>query len=230
MIFHLSCPSTGGQSINLETPPDLCSVKYPNFGDAIRLCMKLWKNCRMVKSDFRSAFRILGMRVSCFKFLVMKAGSPINSKIYYFVDKCLPFGASISCSHFQRVSNAIAFLVSHITKEPTINYLDDYFFAALTTLLCNGHVNTFLELCKEIKFPVSMEKTFWLSMFIMFLGFLINSETQTISVPNKKIQKALDLLNKIIGKRMVTIIAPQKLCGLLNFLCRCVVPGRAFTR
>ena len=60
------------------------------------------------KSDMRSAFRHLGMKISQFKLLVMKAVSPLDGKTYYFVDKCLPFGAAISCAHFQSFCNAIA--------------------------------------------------------------------------------------------------------------------------
>ena len=52
------------------------------------------------KSDMRSAFRNLGMKKSQFSLLVMKAKSPLDGKIYFFIDKCLPFGASISCAHF----------------------------------------------------------------------------------------------------------------------------------
>ena len=196
LIFHLSYPRTGGESINSETPTELCSVKYPDFGDAVHLCMDIGKNCKMAKSDFRSAFHMLGMKVLCFKFPVMKARSPIDGKWYYFVDKCLPFGASISCSHFQRVSNAIAFLISCRIQHPVINYLDDYFFAALTVLLCDVQVEEFLKLCEEIKFPVSLEKTSWSSAILVFLGFLINSEMQTILVPRDKIEKAQTLWKK----------------------------------
>ena len=38
LIFHLSFPRDG-QSVNSETPVEFCSVKYPDFADAIRLCM-----------------------------------------------------------------------------------------------------------------------------------------------------------------------------------------------
>ena len=184
----------------------------------------------MAKLDFRSVFRVLGMKVSCFKLLVMKAQSPIDGKMYYFVNKCLPFGALISCSHFQRVLNAIAFILTKRTGKPVINYLDDYFFTALTALLCDGQVEKFLELCDEIKFPVSMEKTFWSTTIIIFLGFLINSEMETISVPCDKIDGAISQIDEILAKRKTTVLKLQKLCGILNFICRCIVLGRAFTR
>ena len=65
----------------------------------------------------KSAFRNLGILPENFCYLIMKAESPFDGNIYYFVDKCLPFGASISCSHFQRVPNAAAHLVRFRTKK-----------------------------------------------------------------------------------------------------------------
>ena len=52
------------------------------------------------KTDFRSAFRVLPLKISSWPYLIIKARDPISNQTYYFVDKCLPFRASISCSHF----------------------------------------------------------------------------------------------------------------------------------
>ena len=112
LIFHLSYPRNAKKkSVNANTPKELCSVEYPDFDKAIQLCLRAGKSCKISKSDMRSAFRNLGMKKSHWRFLVMKAQSPLDEKIYYFIDKCLPFGSSISCAHFQAFSNAIAHIV-----------------------------------------------------------------------------------------------------------------------
>ena len=118
LIFHLSYPRDG-DSVNSQMLRQFCSVKYPSFDDAIRCCLKEMQNdeslmneLKLGKSDMRSAFCNLGMCLKHFKYLVMKAKSPIDGKIYYFVDKCLPFRASISCAHFQRFSNAISHIIT----------------------------------------------------------------------------------------------------------------------
>ena len=107
LIFHLSYPRGKGTPVNANTPEELCSVKYPDFSDAIQLCILAGIGCKIAKSDMKSAFRNLEIKRKDWKYLVMKAVSPIDGKTYYFVDKCLPFGASISCLHFQRFSNAV---------------------------------------------------------------------------------------------------------------------------
>ena len=161
----------------------------------------------------------------------MKAKSPIDGKIYYFLDKCLPFGGSISCSHFQRFSNALA----HIVKvksggKDNVNYLDDFLFIALMQLICNNQVRTFLAVCKEINFPVAVEKTFWGTNCLVFLGLLIDTLNQCVSIPTDKVQRAVNLVSAALQRKKITVKQLQKICGFLNFLGRCVIPGRAFTR
>ena len=147
----------------------------------------------------KSAFRNLGIMRSHWRYLIMMAQSPIDEICYYFVDKCLPFGAAISCAIFQAFSNAVAHMIKFKTRMDNVNYLDNFLFIALLKALCNTQVNTFLELCHEIRFPVSLEKTFWSSTRMIFLGFLIDTVAQLVMVPVDKVNKATELLQKILG-------------------------------
>ena len=49
------------------------------------------------------------MSKSSWKWLVMMAENPETGKIQFFIDKCLPFGASISCAIFQDFSDGLKF-------------------------------------------------------------------------------------------------------------------------
>ena len=111
-----------------------------------------------------------------------------------------------------------------------INYLDNFIFIALLKALCNAQLQTFLQICELIRFPVSIEKTFWSDTRMTFLGFLIDSVQQLILVPVEKLEKAKNLLSASLAKKKITVRELQKICGFLNFLGRCIVPGRAFTR
>ena len=88
LIFYLSYPGAKGTSVNENTPSDCCTVQYPDFNDAVQLCIREGKSCHIAKSDMKSAIRNLGMKKKHWKFLVMKAESPIDGKTYYFADKC----------------------------------------------------------------------------------------------------------------------------------------------
>ena len=132
LIFHLSYPKNG-LSVNSQTPAELCSVKYPDFADAVRTCMteiQQHGSCFISKSDAKSAFRNLGICRQDWPWLLMAVKSPIDNKWYFFVDKCLPFGSLISCSHYQKVSNSIAYITKCINQKSSINYLDDFLFSS----------------------------------------------------------------------------------------------------
>ena len=232
LIFHLSYPRGRGTSVNANTPECLCKVKYLDFNEAIQIYLREGKKCHIAKSDMKSAFRNLGIKMDHWKFLMMKAESPLDGKTYYFIDKCLPFGASISCSHIQRFSNAIKHIVQYKTKKDLVNYMDDFMFAALMKLLCNNQVKEFLQVCDAISFPVSLEKTFWATTKLVFLGLLIDTINQYVSVPVDKVTKAVNLIQSVLQKKSgkITLNQLQKICGFLNFIGRCIIPGRAFTR
>ena len=183
LIFHLSYPrnlklGTRNTSVNANTPKSLCSVKYPDFSEVVQLINTYLKQsglCVIGKSDVTSAFRQLCISKKYWRYLIMKARSPIDHEWYFFIDKCLPFGASISCSHFQRVSNAIAHIVKFKTKKDLLNYLDDFLFATILRSCCNRHIDTFIAVCNQIGMPVTMDKTFWACEEMTFLGFLLNT-------------------------------------------------------
>ena len=231
LIFHLSYPRDG-ESVNLGIPKEKCSVKYPDFEEAVKICIAQGVGCCITKSDMSSAFRQVPLRKDQWFLLVMKAVHPITKKTYYFVDKCLHFGSSISCAIFQEISDAISFLASYRTGKKNVNYLDDYLFAAALKRLCDMQVTVFLDICQEICFPVALEKTYWGSTLLTFLGLLLDTQKQIVCIPLEKINKAMDHIEFFLNKenKKVTVLQCQKLCGILNFLCRCIIPGRAFLR
>ena len=105
-------------------------------------------------------------------------------------------------------------------------------FCQLLKQLCNLQVENFLQICKEINIPFSLEKTFWVDTVLIFLGLLINTEFQYISIPVDKVQCAKALIEVILSRKSkkTTVGELQKLVGFLNFLCKAIVPGRTFLR
>ena len=162
----------------------------------------------------------------------MKAQDPKTNEWFYFVDKCLPFGSSISCALFQRFSNALKHLTEFCLgiNDQITNYLDDFLFLALTAWRCNYQIQQFLLLCEEVSIPVSHEKTEWASMLMVFLGIMLDGEGFTLGIPLDKRIKAVNLLILMMNKQSVTVKQLQALCGFLNFLGKAIFPGRTFTR
>ena len=76
-----------------------------------------------------------------------------------------------------------------------------------------------------------MDKTQWADHQIVFLGLLIDLIRQVVCIPIQKVEKAKILIEIVLGhkKKKATVLQIQRLAGYLNFLCKCVVPGRTFT-
>ena len=206
------------------------SIKNRPGHDTIKLCLEAGPGCHTTKADMKSAFRNLPIKKQDWKLLVMMVYHPETGRKFYFIDKCLPFGASISCSHFQRFSNSIAYLCHKRSGKKVNNYIDDFFFVALLAAMFSGQVSDFMKQGDQINFPIAPEKTEWTTPIIIFLGILIDTASQTISIPVEKRIKALNKTDEVLSKKKVTVLQLQQLTGLLNFILRAIIPGRTFTR
>ena len=141
-------------SLNTHTLKDKCNIQYHDLDRVLQTCFILneTENIYFSKTNVQIAFRILPLKPSCFCWLAMKAEKPLTGKTVFFIEKCLPFGASISCSHFQRFSNALRHIFEHKTGCTMVvtNYLDDFLFVENSEAKCNELVRIFLQICKEI--------------------------------------------------------------------------------
>ena len=162
----------------------------------------------------------------------MKAQDPQSGEWKFFVDKCLPFGASISCAIFQTFSDALKFLIEKRTSIPdsVTNYLDDFLFLALTIWKCNTLIQNFLDMCQSFGIPIALEKTEWANHCTIFLGMLLDWKEMVLRIPLDKRNKAIKMLKNFSTKRESTVKNLQELCGYLNFLCKAIFPGRPFLR
>jgi hypothetical protein len=74
--------------------PEFCNVRYSGIN-------RIGKGGKLAKTDIKNAFRLLRVSPSDFDQL----GFSFDNKFYF--DKCLLFGASISCSLFEKISTAL---------------------------------------------------------------------------------------------------------------------------
>ena len=224
LIFHLSYDfPSGNKSVNHYTPQHKCTVKYRDLDHAVINALRLLRMYKEAtnkegclwysKTDIKSAFRILCLAVKTFWLLVMYAIHPESGRKFYFIDKCLPFGHSISCALFQRFSNAVAHIFKFAVRIKVenqalwmdlTNYLDDFLFMALTKLFCDWLTAKFLWLCQDIGVPIAMEKTEWGMMVIVFLGVLLDGRTHRLGLPEEKRIRAVNELTELIDKKKVT--------------------------
>ena len=112
LIFHLSYdfPNSGNKSVNYYTLREKCTVRYNDLDQAVLNSLRLLKLAKNTvkdetiwyrKTDIKSAFRLLPLKFAMYCLMILMACHPQTGQKYYFIDKCLPFGHSISCALFQ---------------------------------------------------------------------------------------------------------------------------------
>lgn len=63
-----------------------------------------------------------------------------------------------------------------------------------------------------------------------FVGITLDIPKQEARLPEDKLVKCKDLLEKFLKMKRCTLKEMQSLIGVLNFACSVVQPGRAFLR
>ena len=143
-----------------------------------------------------------------------------------FIDSTLPMGMTSSCYIAQRVSC----IIPHIMKQrgySAVNYIDDL-----------GGVNmpskanlAFLELgniLSEIGILESLHKASPPSTKMTFLGILLNSVAQTLSINAERLLLIKITVAEWLRKNSASLHELQSLVGMLSFAATCVCEGRLF--
>ena len=91
-----------------------------------------------------------------------------------------------------------------------------------------GPVALFSRVIAKIGLPIKDSKTVYPCTDISVHGLQLNSATMIASLPADKINKAITQLLGLSRKKKISLQALQSICGLLNFACKAVVPGRPF--
>ena len=114
------------------------------------------------------------------------------------------------------------------TAEELFHYLDDFIFIHALMEKCQQMLQEFINNCQEITFPVAHQKTEGPCTCLTFLGLLIDTIRMAILVPQDKINEALEKIEYLLQTKKVRVSTISSLCGLLNFICKAVRPGRPF--
>lgn len=224
LIHHLSHPP--GASVNDFIDKKYCSVRYSSFDEALNMLSKLGHEALVARLDIKNAFRLLPVHKSDFQLL----GYRIQGKI--FVDKCLPFGCSISCSKFEKFSTFLEWALKQQAKSnDVVHYLDDFLVAGRKgTQDCANLMSIFSFICLELGVPLAHEKTLGPTTNLVYLGLEIDTINMSIRIPVEKLQQLKAQLLSLLDKRKVTLKELQSLTGLLNFCIRAIPAGRVFVR
>lgn len=224
LIQHLSYPH--GLSVNDYIDKGLCSVTYTPFDHALDMVGSQGKFALIGKKDISSAFRLLPVNPDDFELLGFKFLD------FYFVDRCLPQGCSLSCATFEKFSTFLECIFKDKTgSESVIHYLDDFLFAGPgTDSTCLNLMSEFDCLCDRLGVPLAHDKTVGPTHVLTFLGLEINTIEMSVKIPKEKLLKLKTIISNLLGKKRTTLRVLQSFTGILNFCSRVIPTGRAFNR
>ena len=227
LIFDLSYPH--GSSINSGISKEDSSVIYTNFDEVIRMVREEGPGSYLFKIDIKSAFRLIPIHPDDFPLL----GMEFQGK--YYIDKCLPFGLSVSCSIFEKFSTFLEWIIKQSTSsKQIIHYLDDFCGCNKNRDAAEKVLFKSLDCFESLGVPVAKEKVEGPATRIKFLGLEVDTIEMLVKIPSDKLVDLKGVIKEFLDtgkkRKKVTLRQLQSLIGKLNFACRAITPGRAFCR
>ena len=145
-----------------------------------------------------------------------------------FIHRRLPFGCRSSCLHAQRVTDAMCRIHKSNSKSDISGYVDD--FGSIVALLRSSSAfQQFRALAKELGVLETLDKLMVPDKIRVFLGLLYNLCDMTLSLPDDKLSRAIDMLQNWLEKEDCTEKQVQSLLGHLNHVTTVIHAGRPFT-
>jgi len=225
LIHDLSYPKGTQDSINANIPREECAVEYQLIDHVISLLHQQGQGAYMAKTDIQEAFRIIPMSPDVYHLLGFKFNG------YFYYDKCLPMGLSISCALFEKLSCALTWVAQNkFSTTPISHILDDFIFISHSQSTCFQSLHSFIGMCTSLGIPIKHSKTVSPTQVIEAHGLLLDSTKQQISLPADKLQDCKSQLTLFSQKKKSTLKELQSLIGTLQFACRAIKPGRPFIR
>jgi hypothetical protein len=225
------------QGDKVRTVLDLSSPKNFSFNSTVDE-KKLEKVHMSSAKQFAKTLAIAGKNAEISKIDMVDAYKNIPSKINdlnlqgffwldkYFVETRQIFGAKTAVPNFDTLGNTILSLALCNTKMPSCfvhRTLDDVpIVSPANTSWGKDFVKVYLDLCKSLNIDVTVscpknEKAFLHSFQGKVLGIIFDSSQGTWKLPEKKIQKTVIAIKKILESNMLDLKEFQSMMGRINF-------------
>ena len=167
------------------------------------------ENCYMASIDLTDAYYSVNIHEGFRKYLRFLW----NDKLYQFT--CMAQGLSCAPRIFTKIMKP---LFAKLRSEGFLSvfYLDDSLLIGKDFCDCSVNVSKTSKLLTEAGFIINCEKSQFLPVTeIKFLGFILNSNDMTVTLPIDKKQKIVDLCNKYLLDSSSKIRDIASLIGLL---------------
>lgn len=209
-IFVVPKPDGSGRFIiNLKVLNNYMETPHFKMEDHRMVKQIIFPDCYMAKIDLQDAYYMIPIAPEHRKYLRFE----FEDQIYQYC--CLPFGLSPAPRIYTKISRPV---VAYLRKKgfTSVNYLDDFLLFGETLNKCMKNVDATLALLTRLGFIVNMKKSILSPCRkIEYLGFIWDSISMTISLPERKRTNLLRLVNKTISLKFESIQNASILIGNL---------------
>ena len=196
--------------------------------EAVRLIYDLGgRGALLAKVDIRAAFKLIPVRPDQRRLL----GFRWDGQYYY--QSALSFGSRSSPRIFNDFGDCLEALFQQCAGNAVVRkYLDDFWLVCPGTAPADasGAYWGMHRICAAAGVPLAVEKCAPPSTCMTLLGFVLDTDRLTISLPMDKLQALLATVRELLPRRKCQKRALQSLVGRLVHAARCVPAGRAFWR
>ena len=202
---------TGGfhMILNLKSFNDYVEYQHFKMETIKDILASIVPNCFMAVADLQDAYLVIPIARWHWRFLKFRW----KGKIYCYL--VLPFGLPCSPRVFTKIAK-VPLSVVRSKGHIALMYIDDGFIMGETFQLCWDATQCFLEVFVNAGFLPHPEKCcLWPSQEVQVLGFIVNSVTMTITIPQEKMQEIYDLCRSALLNPRMQI---RQLCRLIGKL------------
>lgn len=174
--------------------------------------------------DIEDAYLLVSIHPSFRRFLRFQR----NGITFEFL--ALPFGLATAPYIFTKIIRpVITYLREHGFES--VVYLDDFLLLSPTNKLCRDNLRAHIQLLTSLGFLINFKKSVLVpTTRIKYLGFIFDSQQQTVSIPDERRIKLRKLVYEFSQKRFCSIQEFASVIGSLVSVCPAVRYGLLYTK
>ena len=195
-------------------------LKYPSIDVLAKRMFEIGTQARQFKIDMIRAFRQIPTDPALWRLIGMWW-----TKKFYF-DCMSPIGLRSAALFCQQTTNSLRY-VMEVWGFFLMDYLDDLIGSEHESKVWHAF-NALMQLLTDLRVGISADKTVEPTHAIEALGIWMDAELQIMSVTAERLEEIMTLLEKWRSMETCSLKQLQSLVGKLQFIAKCVHPGRVF--
>ena len=221
------------KSVNSFISPEFTKIQYTSNVQIAQMVLSLGVGAHIWVVDMAEAYRRVLLAPEFHKFLGFKWDNLI------FQYACLPFGLSSSPKIYSLFAECLRQIIIFSNGDlfcpdklvSLLNYLDDFCGGHNDPAQAQAQFEIFKQWLHYLGVPTQDRKCISPSIEAIILGFLYNTVTQTIAIPQDKIKIMLKAIENILkNRRFISRREIAQLVGRLNWSSIVIFGGRAMLR